>query len=101
MLSISEVAATLLNLPSPPSPTRQTKVAVQECTLAELRTDIQLKERRISEVEQELTTKNTENEKLAATVEGLNADSLKYQQVIAQRTEQVASLEGVLATYQH
>ena len=52
-------------------------------------------------MEQELTTKNTENEKLAATVEGLNADSLKYQQVIAQRTEQVASLEGVLATYQH
>lgn len=78
----------------------QTKVAVQECTLAELRTDARLKERRISEVEQELTSKGAENAQLAATVESLNAASLRYQQVVAQRTEQVASLEGVLATYQ-
>jgi len=78
---------------------QQTKVAVQECTLAELRTNIQLKGRRINEVDQELTRVKSENTQLSRAVSSLNATSLRYQQKIAQQTEQVASLEGVLATY--
>ena len=78
----------------------QNKVAVNECTLTDQRTDITLKERKINELGQTLAEKEEEITRLTASIASMNAAAVRYQQEIAERAEKVASLENVLSTYQ-
>lgn len=78
----------------------QAKAAVAECTHAEQRTQIQLKDRRIEELSASLSAQQQENAGHQAEKAKMSTALQQSQKSLAERTEQVTSLKSVLESYQ-